>query len=71
MTHQHDIQQFIDKTHVWAEDLLVRGACPSCLAQAMIAEGFHLAGEVGALDLAKEVADRYAAGDGGSVLEKH
>jgi hypothetical protein len=71
LAHEHDIQHFIDKTHVWVEGLLDNGACPSCLAQAMISEGFHLAAAAGALDLAKETADRYANGDGGPVLSEH
>ncbi len=44
MADPHDIpQQFIDMIHVWAERLLDHDdACPSCLALAMISEGFHL-----------------------------
>lgn len=65
----HDTQHLTDLTHSWAGDLLRRGACPSCLAQALIAEGCHLASTAGALKKhAKEVADRYAAGDGGPVF---
>jgi hypothetical protein len=68
MSDPHDLQHFVDETHVWAEHLLKHGACPSCLAHALISEGFHLAGTAGALPLAKEVADRYANGDGGPVF---
>ena len=71
MPDPHDIQQFVDETHTWAESLLNRGVCPSCLAQAMISEGFHLADAVGALSLAKETADLYANGDGGPVFSQH
>lgn len=71
MAHEHDVQQFVDQAHVWAERLLDHGACPGCLAQAMISEGFHLAREAGALPLAKETAERYANGDGGPVLGQH
>jgi len=69
--HQDEIQQFIDEAHFWAKGLLKRGACPSCLAQAMIGEGFNLADTVGVLDLANETADRYADGVGGPVLNQH
>ncbi|MGY3122748.1 hypothetical protein ACVWXQ_006685 [Bradyrhizobium sp. S3.14.4] len=68
---QHDIQHFIDEFHAFAETLFNRGACPNCVAQAMISEAFHLANSAGELDAAKETADRYVAGDRGLVLRNH
>jgi hypothetical protein len=71
MSDNHAVQNFVDQIHVFAESLLKGGACPSCLAQALISEGFHLADQVGVLDLATETADRYANGDHGPVLSSH
>ena len=71
MSKPHDLQRLVDEAHIWAEHFLKHGACPSCLAQAMISEGFHLANEAGVLSRAKETADRYADGDGGPVFSAH
>ncbi|WP_431014764.1 hypothetical protein [Bradyrhizobium pachyrhizi] len=74
-THDHNIQPLVDQIHVWAESLLKDGGCPSCLAKAMIAEGFHLANHVGAVphakEYAQEIADRYADGKMPRPLSPH
>ena len=69
MTDPHDVQALVDETHDWAERLLDRGACPACLAQALVGEGCFLAQSFGALALAKGIAGRYT--DDGQSLCKH
>ena len=46
--------------HDLAERLINQGACPACLAQALVDEGFFLAQFAGELAVVREVAGRYS-----------
>ncbi|WP_456629687.1 hypothetical protein [Bradyrhizobium sp. URHC0002] len=67
MPDPHDVQCLSDQLHIWAEARLREGACASCIVVAMTSEAFHLAYSVGALDVAKTVAERYAHGHPGPI----
>jgi hypothetical protein len=68
MTDHHDAQDIADQIHALAETLMAKGACPTCVAKVLVAEGCDLGHHLGDLAGAKAVAEDY---DGERPLRTH
>lgn len=68
MPEPHDAQYIADEIHELAENLMAKGACPTCVAKVLVAEGCYLGQHLGDLASTKAVAEDY---DGEQPLRTH